>query len=121
MRVFFDEGVPEPLANDLYGHEVRTVRQLGLNGMKNSSLLALAESLGVEVFITGDKAMKTQKSSDHWSFATLILSTTFWPDLQKHRGDIIEALDRVKPGEVRSVCCGNFVPSRSKRLSEPSA
>ena len=51
--------VCEPLADDLPGHQVSTVRELGLKGIKNGDLLALVESLGADAFVTGDKSMET--------------------------------------------------------------
>ena len=42
MRVLFDECVPRALRNDLPGHEVKTVAELGWAGVKNGELLRRA-------------------------------------------------------------------------------
>jgi hypothetical protein len=39
MRVLLDECVPRALRNDLPGHEVKTVAELGWAGVKNGELL----------------------------------------------------------------------------------
>ena len=38
MRVLFDECVPRTLRNDLPGHEVKAVAELGWAGVKNASM-----------------------------------------------------------------------------------
>ncbi len=45
MRILLDECVPRPLRNELPGHEVRTVRQMGWLGIENGDLLRLAGTL----------------------------------------------------------------------------
>ena len=42
MRVLLDECVPRALRNDLPGHEVKTVAELGWAGVKNGELLRRA-------------------------------------------------------------------------------
>jgi hypothetical protein len=42
MRVLLDECLPRKLKNDLAGHDVRTVPDMGWAGKKNGELLQLA-------------------------------------------------------------------------------
>jgi hypothetical protein len=42
MRVLLDECLPRKLKNDLSGHDVRTVPEMGWAGKKNGELLQLA-------------------------------------------------------------------------------
>jgi Domain of unknown function (DUF5615) len=42
MRVLLDECVPRALRNDIPGHEVQTVAEVGWAGVKNGELLRLA-------------------------------------------------------------------------------
>ena len=39
----------------------------------------------------------------------LALSTNNWPMMQPHIRAIVQAVNTVKPGEVKSVFCGKFV------------
>ncbi len=112
MKIILDEGVPEPLADDPPGHQVSTVRQPGLKGIKNGDLLALVESLGADAFVTGDKSMETQQQLHRRAFAVVILSTNFWPVMRSHTAAIAEAIDNVDRGSVANVFCGTFVPRR---------
>ena len=40
MRILLDESLPAELQAELFGHEVRTVRDVGWSGLKNGELLA---------------------------------------------------------------------------------
>ena len=114
MKVILDEGVPEPLAAHLPGHDVQSVRQLGLKGTKNGKLLKAVEAAGFEVFVTNDKKMEAEQQLQRRPFAILVLSACNLPVILPHIGAIQEALDTCEPGTVRRVECGRFVP-RPKR------
>ncbi len=43
-KIALDEGVPEEIGIHLPGHDVESVRQLGLKGTKNGQLLAAIEA-----------------------------------------------------------------------------
>ena len=58
MKVALDEGVPEGHIEHLSGHDVQSVRQLGLKSVKNGQLLALIERAQFDAFITNDKKME---------------------------------------------------------------
>ena len=53
MRVLLDECVPRSLRDELPGHDVRTVPEMGWASQENGALLALASGK-FEVFITTD-------------------------------------------------------------------
>jgi len=57
-KIALDEGVPEEIALHLLGHEVHSVRQLGLKGTKNGKLLAAIEAGGFDAFISHDKRLE---------------------------------------------------------------
>jgi hypothetical protein len=116
VKIVLDEGVPEPLAQNLSGHDVHTVRQLGFRGVKNGRLLELVASLGAEVFITCDKAMKTQQSLSNRPFAVLLPSTNYWPAMREHTAVVAAVLNGVEPGTVINVDCGTFTPRQSSKL-----
>ena len=54
MRVLLDECVPRALRNDIPGHEVKTVAEVGWAGVKNGELLRRAAA-AFDVLITVDR------------------------------------------------------------------
>ena len=54
MKLLLDECLDWRLRRELSGHEVRTVQEMGWQGIKNGRLLALAQA-EFQVFITGDR------------------------------------------------------------------
>ena len=77
---------------------------MGWSGLKNGNLLRVAEDAGVEVFVTGDKAMTYQQNMDGRRMAVVALSAHNWPVIKHRLAEIAGAVD-------------NAVPDRSKRLS----
>lgn len=53
MKLLLDECLDWRLRRDLAGHEIKTVQEMGWEGVKNGRLLALAQA-EFQVFITGD-------------------------------------------------------------------
>jgi hypothetical protein len=47
MRVLLDECVPRALRNDIPGHDVKTVAEMGWAGVKNGELLRRANDIAV--------------------------------------------------------------------------
>jgi predicted nuclease of predicted toxin-antitoxin system len=61
MKLLLDECVPKRLRNDFPGHEVSTIEEVGLKGLKNGELLrAAAEQF--DALITVDRRMPTQQN-----------------------------------------------------------
>ena len=115
--MFFDEDVPRKLAPFLSRHEIQTVVSMKWGGIKNGALLTLIEREGFNVFLTGDKNMENQHRLQGWPFAVLIMSAINWPVVRPHIQTISAAIDEAKPGTVRMIDCGVFVP-RSKPTRE---
>jgi hypothetical protein len=82
LKVVLDEGVPEPLAAHLPGHDVQSVRQLGWKGIKNGKLCDLIQAAKLAVFVTNDKRMEAEQELQRRPFAVLILSASNWPVIQ---------------------------------------
>lgn len=61
MQVLLDECSPRRLRTHLSGHDVRTVHDLGLVGLKNGVLLRRASTAGIEAFITVDRQSLSAK------------------------------------------------------------
>ncbi len=72
MRVLLDECVPRALRNDIPGHEVRTVAEMGWAGVKNGELLRRAASQ-FEVLLTVDRNLEYQQDFPNLSLAVLIV------------------------------------------------
>jgi len=72
MKVLLDECLDWRLRRDLPGHEVKTVQEMGWDGIKNGRLLALAQA-EFQVFITGDRNLSFQQNLSGFSIAVLVL------------------------------------------------
>ena len=73
MRVLLDECVPRPLRRYLSEHEVRTVTEMGWDGMQNGELLALIREAGFGVFVTADQNMPYQQNLMAAGIAVVVL------------------------------------------------
>jgi len=86
-------------------------------GIKNGALLTLIEREGFQVLLTGDKNMETQQRLEGRPFAVLIMSAINWPVVRPHVHKISVAIDDARPGTVKTIDCGVFIP-RLKRATE---
>ncbi|HVE71324.1 MAG TPA: DUF5615 family PIN-like protein [Thermoanaerobaculia bacterium] len=84
MRVLLDECVDWRLLRDLTDHDVKTVKQLGWENVKNGSLLRLA-STRFDVFLTVDSNLPYQQNVAELEISVIILRarTTRLPDLRE--------------------------------------
>lgn len=114
MKVLFDEDVPGKLARFLPRHEIQNVVTMKWGGIKNGELLRLIEREGFSVFLTGDKNMGNQQRLEGRPYAVLIMSAINWPVVKPHIQKISAAIDDARPGTVRRIDCGEFIP-RLKR------
>ena len=108
------------LARYLAHHEVKHTTQLGWGGIMNGELLKIAEASGFQLLVTADKNIPHQQNLAGCNIAQLQLSTNNWPLVKQYIPDVVQAVDRIKPGELRKVFCGMFVPRRAKRHPGPS-
>ncbi len=74
MRVLLDECVPRALRNDIPGHDVRTVAEMGWADVKNGELLRRAASQ-FDILITVDRNLEYQQSFPDLSLAVIIVHT----------------------------------------------
>ncbi len=72
MKVLLDECLDRRLAKDLIGFEVKTVPQMGWAGVKNGSLMILAEA-EFDVFITVDRNLSFQQNLPKFDVAVLVI------------------------------------------------
>ena len=103
MRILFDQGTPRPLREHLHGHSVDTAAERGWSGLGNGELIEEAEQEGYEVFITTDQNMRYQQNLTDRRLAIVILLSTAWPYVQPRIEEIRNALEEIRPGELREV------------------
>ena len=102
MKILFDQGVPVPLRLSLTGYEVSTAHEMGWFQLYNGDLLAAAESQ-FDVFITTDKNLRYQQNLTGRHLAIMVLPTTSWPVIQRHRSFVANALQTLRVGEYREL------------------
>ena len=99
MKVLLDECVPCQMKRFLAGQVISTVQEMGWTGIRNSTLLALAEQHHFDVFVTADKNIPYQQSIRGRSFGLVGLPTNILPVLQRLAAEFSAAVARVKPGQ----------------------
>ena len=102
MKILLDECVPWPMHRLLAGHECRTAQQCGWGGIKNGSLLELAEK-EFPLFITSDQNLRYQQNLAGRHIAILELSTNKLRRIVAAAELLRVAVDAIKPGEFRQL------------------
>ncbi len=72
MRLLLDESVPSRFRRALPNHDVKTVVEMGWDGVKNGNLLALAAS-DSDAFVTVDKNLAYQQNLSTLPIAVVVL------------------------------------------------
>jgi hypothetical protein len=100
MKLLLDECVTNYLKPDFAAHEVFTVEEAGLKGLKNGKLLRAASG-DFDVLVV-DKSIPHQQNIASLSIAVLILraKTNTYPDLKPLAPRALAALDKIKHGEI---------------------
>src|SRR5438132_827548 len=101
MRILLDECVPRPLRNELAGHYVRTVRQMGWTGIQNGDLLRLAEE-AFDVFLTVDRNLEYQQNLRSTKIAVVVLvaKSNSYQDLQPLMPSVVQSLQEIQSGDL---------------------
>jgi predicted nuclease of predicted toxin-antitoxin system len=101
MKLLLDECMPRRLRRDFIGHQVSTVEQAGMKGLKNGDLLAAAADL-FDALVTVDKSIPDQQNLSSLPLAVLVLRarTNKYLDLKPLVTLALVALEQIKPGEV---------------------
>lgn len=104
MRVLLDENLPHDLAGALTGHVVSAVQGLGWAGIKNGALLKRASDV-CDVFISMDGNIEHQQNLANLSFGVVVIdaASNRMADLLPVVPELLQAVDAVRPGEVRHV------------------
>jgi hypothetical protein len=104
MRLLLDECVTRYLKRDFIGHEVQTVDEAGVKGLKNGALLRAAEGQ-FDVLVTVDKNIPHQQNMGSFRIALLILiaKNNRYEVLKTLIPTALKALTTLQPGGVSRV------------------
>jgi hypothetical protein len=104
VKLLLDECIDRRLAQDLGGHDVKTVPQMGWAGVKNGALLTLAEK-EFDVFITVDRNLSFQQHLPEFNIAVLVLHATSnrLADLRPLAPSILSTLPTLTKGEAEHI------------------
>jgi hypothetical protein len=102
VRLLLDECVPRPLKRDLIGHDVRTVAEMGWSSKRNGELLKLMVFEKFEALLTVDQNVEFQQNVRASGIAVVVVvaRTNRLRELRPLVGGMLDALNRVKPGEL---------------------
>ena len=103
MRILFDNGTPRQLRRRLFGHEIETAMERGWDTLTNGVLLDRAKEAGYEVLITTDQGLRYQQNMSNRRLAVVVLMNTAWPRISRRTEAIRNALEEIRPGELREV------------------
>lgn len=99
--MLLDECVPEPLKREFSGHDILTIEEAGLKGLKNGVLLRNAAS-NFDVLVTVDKNIEHQQNLATLPIGILILSA--WSnrlqDLLPLIPKALVAVETISTGEI---------------------
>jgi len=101
MRVLLDECVPRKLCRLILGHNVMTVPQAGLAGLKNGALLSQAAG-HFDALVTTDRGIPNQQNLQASGLALVVLVaiSNRYADLAPLVPQLLAILPSVKPGNV---------------------
>ena len=102
MRVLFDQGTPVPLRRALTDHAVSTAFEMGWAELGNGQLLQAAAA-AFDALITTDQNLRFQQNLGDRHLAILVLPTTSWPVIQAHIAEVVDAVNALRPGELREL------------------
>lgn len=105
MKLLLDECVTRYLKRDLTGHEVFTVDEAGLKGLKNGELLRRAARAGFDVLVTVDQNLSYQQNVHTLPVAILILVaySNAYAKLKPLMPRVLEKLETISKGTVERV------------------
>ena len=103
MYILFDNGTPRQLRRRPFGHDVELAIERGWDKLANGVLLDRAEEAGFEAIITTDQSIRYQQNMSNRRVALVVLMNTAWPRVSMRTEAIRDALEGIRPGEVREV------------------
>lgn len=103
MKILFDQGTPAPLRRYLEDHHIHTAAEQGWSDLDNGYLLDEAEREDYQVLITTDQNMRYQQNLSRRRLSIIVLLSTAWPKIRLRTAEIREALDEIRPGELKEI------------------
>ena len=103
MKILFDHGTPAPLRNHLREHSVDRSAEKGWELLENGELIRKAEEEGYKVIVTTDQSIRYQQNLARRRLAIVVLLSTAWPRVRDRTEEIRNAIEEVRPGELREV------------------
>jgi predicted nuclease of predicted toxin-antitoxin system len=104
VKLLLDECLDWRLRHHLPGHEVKTVQEMGWDGIKNGALLALAQT-DFHVFITGDRNLSFQQNLPAFTITVVVLKAESIRLIHTRllMPKVLALLSSFKPGQVVTV------------------
>ena len=104
MRLHLDECVPRRLKQELRGHDIRTVQELGWAGMKNGALLKLANGQ-FDALLTVDQGIEYQQNLSGLSISVMVMvaPSNDVDDLRPLLPAVEQALATLRAGDIMRV------------------
>jgi predicted nuclease of predicted toxin-antitoxin system len=101
VKILLDECLDWRLRREIPGHDVKTVQEMGWQGIKNGRLLALAQTK-FEVFITGDLNLSFQQNFSGLNLAIVVLhaSSIRLKDTRPLMPKLMDLLAQIKTGQI---------------------
>ena len=101
MRLLLDECVPKRLRDDLLGHDVHHVVEMGWSSKRNGELLKLMAAEHFEALVTDDQHLEFQQNVRESGIGIIVVRAprARLKELRLLVPDILEALSRVAAGE----------------------
>ena len=102
MRLLLDECVPLRLKDDLAGHDIHTVREMGWSSKRNGELLRLMRVEKFECLLTVDQNLEFQQNLRESGVGVILIvaRSNRLRDLKPIVPHVLEALTRIAPGDV---------------------
>jgi predicted nuclease of predicted toxin-antitoxin system len=104
MRVLFNECFPRALRDDMPGHRVKTVAEMGWAGVKNEELLQLAAAQ-FDLLLTVDRSLEYQQNFQGVPLAVIVIHapSNDVAFLRSLMPAVLAAIGRARPGVVTHV------------------
>lgn len=100
MKLLLDECTPRRLRRDFPGHQVFTVEDAGLKGLKNGDLLRAAAAQ-FDVLITVDRKLSFENiAALEIAVVVLIAKPNRYPELKLLTPKVLEALENIHAGQT---------------------
>jgi hypothetical protein len=104
VRLLLDESLPRPLAALLIGHDVRTVAQMGWQGLANGALLRQA-AVRFDAVVTADQNIQFQQNVNTLpiSVVVFVAASNRLESLEPLIPSVLRALETLEPRTLARV------------------